>query len=109
MEKSTRGNPDDASRQNTRMQDDMEIEDVFSSRVRIKALVLLMKMDQLNVSELARKLGVNYVCTFKHLQVLQDEGLVEFVGYGRSRIYRMNRQSAKAKVTEDPLKAWEDH
>jgi DNA-binding transcriptional ArsR family regulator len=90
------------------MQGDMEVEDVFSSRVRIKALVLLMKIGRLNVSELARKLGVNYVSTFKHLQVLQDEGLVEFANYGRSRIYRMNRQSAKARATEDLLKAWED-
>jgi predicted transcriptional regulator len=85
----------------------MEIEDVFSSRVRIKALVLLMKLGRLNVSELAIKLGVNYVCTFKHLQVLQDEGLVEFASYGRSRIYSMNGQSAKARATEDLLKAWE--
>jgi DNA-binding transcriptional ArsR family regulator len=87
----------------------MEIEDVFSSRVRIKALVLLMKTGHLNVSELARKLGVNYVSTFKPLQVLQDEGLVEFAKHGRSRIYRVNRNSVKARATEDLLKAWEDH
>jgi len=41
----------------------MNIEDVFSSRIPMKILKILVQMGELNVSEIARRLRVNYVTT----------------------------------------------
>jgi predicted transcriptional regulator len=85
----------------------MEIEDVFSSKSRMKILKLIYKLGQLNVSDVARRLKLNYVSTAEHLQVLESEGILQERTYGRVRMYRFNEGSAKAKAVQNLLDAWE--
>jgi len=85
----------------------MDIEDVFSSKLRIKILKLLMQMGELNISEIARKLGVNYNITNKHLKVLEDEGIIQHKVFGRIRLYRLNEHSSKAKALCSLIETWE--
>ena len=85
----------------------MDVEDVFSSRLRIKILKILMQVGELNVSEIARRLGVNYNTTSKHLNVLEDEGILQHKVFGRIRLYRLNEHSPKAKAVQDLMEAWE--
>ena len=85
----------------------MNIEDVFSSKLRIKILKLLMQMGELNISEIARRLGVNYNIVNKHLKVLEDEGIIQHKVFGRIRLYRLNGQSSKAKALYSLIETWE--
>ncbi|MGC8939861.1 MAG: ArsR/SmtB family transcription factor [Candidatus Bathyarchaeia archaeon] len=85
----------------------MSLEDVLSSRLRIKILKILSKMGELNVSEIARRLGVNYNTTSQHLRILENEGIVKHKLFGRIRLYRLNEQSPKARALQNLLESWE--
>ena len=85
----------------------MDVEDVFSSKLRIKILKILMQVGELNVSGIARRLGVNYNTTSKHLKVLEDEGILQHKVFGRIRLYRLNEHSPKAKGVQNLMEAWE--
>jgi len=85
----------------------MSLEDVFSSKLRIKILKMLMQVGELNVSEIARRLGVNYNTTSKHLKVLEDEGILQHKVFGRIRLYRLNEHSPKARALQNLMEAWE--
>ena len=85
----------------------MKIEDVFSSKLRMKILKTLIQVGELNVSEIARRLSVNYVTTSKHLQALEEEDIVLHKIFGRIRLYRLNEHSSKAKAVQNLIDVWE--
>ena len=85
----------------------MDVEDVFSSKLRMKVLKILVEMRELNVSEIARRLKANYNSISKHLKVLEDEGLIQHKVFGRIRLYRLNEHSPKAKSVQDLIEVWE--
>jgi DNA-binding transcriptional ArsR family regulator len=85
----------------------MNIEDVFSSRLRMKIMKILVHVGELNVSEIARRLNVNYVTTSEHLKVLEDEGILLHKMFGRIRLYRINDHSPKAKAVQNIIDTWE--
>lgn len=87
----------------------MNIEDVFSSRLRMKILKTLLNVGELNVSELARRLKINYVSASKHIKILEDEGILQHKVFGRIRLYRYNEQSTKAKAVQNLIEVWERH
>ncbi len=86
----------------------MELEEVFSSKPRMKILKLVSKLGELNVSEFARRLGLNFTTTSRHLQVLEGEGILQQRTYGRIRMYRFNQASPKAKVVQELIEVWEE-
>jgi predicted transcriptional regulator len=85
----------------------MNVEDVFSSRLRMKIVKILARMGELNVSDIARRLGVNYETTNKHLKILEDEGILQHKEFGRIRLYRINERSLKAGAVQNLLTVWE--
>jgi len=85
----------------------MNIEDVFSSKLRIKILKILVQLGELNVSGIARRLGVNYNAASKHLKILEDEGVIQHKVFGRIRLYRLNEHSPKAKALQRLIDEWE--
>jgi len=85
----------------------MELEDIFSSRLRMKTLKLLDKMHELNVSEIAHRLGVNYGVATKHLKVLEEEGIIQHKMFGRICLYRLNENSLKTKAIQNLIDVWE--
>jgi len=85
----------------------MNIEDVFSSKLRIKILKLLMQMGELNISEIVRRLRVNYNIVNGHLKVLEDEGIIQHKVFGRIRLYKLNESSSKAKAVYSLIETWE--
>jgi predicted transcriptional regulator len=85
----------------------MEVEEVLSSKSRMKILKLIYQLGQLNVSDVARRLKLNFVSTSKHLKLLESEGILQERTYGRVRMYRFNEGSAKAKAVQNLLDVWE--
>lgn len=84
----------------------MELEEVFSSKSRMKILKLIYQLGQLNVSDVARRLKLNFASTSEHLKVLESEGILQERTYGRVRMYRFS-ESAKAKAVVCLIEAWE--
>jgi len=85
----------------------MELEEVLSSKSRMKILKLIYQLGQLNVSDVARRLKLNFVSTSKHLKLLESEGILQERTYGRVRMYRFNDGSAKTKALQNLLDVWE--
>jgi DNA-binding transcriptional ArsR family regulator len=85
----------------------VQIEEVFSSKPRMKILKLVARLGELNVSDVARRIGVNFTTTSRHLRVLEEEDILQQRVYGRIRMYRFNQASPKAKVVQDLIEVWE--
>ena len=85
----------------------MDVEEVFSSKPRMKILKLLARLGTLNVSEIAKRIGLNYSATNEHLRLLEEEGVLVHRVYGRIRMFRFNEGSAKAKAVQALIEAWE--
>jgi DNA-binding transcriptional ArsR family regulator len=85
----------------------VEIEEVFSSKPRMKILKLLARLGSLNVSDIAKRIGLNYSATDKHLRLLETEGILVQRIYGRIRMYRYSAVSAKAKAVQGLIETWE--
>jgi len=85
----------------------MNVADVFSSKLRMKILKILNEVGELNVSEIARRLNVNYVSVNEHMKVLEEETIVRHKLFGRIRLYRFNDQSPKAKAVQNLIDVWE--
>lgn len=85
----------------------VQIEEVFSSKPRMKILKLVARLGELNVSDVARRIGVNFTTTSRHLRVLEEEGILQQRVYGRIRMYRFNQASPKAKAVQDLIEVWE--
>ena len=65
------------------------IEELFSSRGRIKIIKELATSSELNISELCRRVSLNHSSTKSHLEVLIKSGLVEEKMFGRIKIYQI--------------------
>jgi DNA-binding transcriptional ArsR family regulator len=85
----------------------MELEEIFSSKPRMKILKLIAKLGELNISDIARRIGMNFASTNRHLKILEEEGILQQRVYGRIRMYRFNQASAKARAVQNLVDAWE--
>ena len=85
----------------------MNIEDAFSSKIRMRILRILNNVGELNGSEIARRVGVNYVSASKHLNILESEGVLQHKMYGRIRLYRYVQSSPRAKAVQELIDIWE--
>jgi DNA-binding transcriptional ArsR family regulator len=85
----------------------MEIEEVFSSKPRMKILKLVSRLGALNVSDIARRINLNYSTTNQHLKLLESEGVLQQRVYGRIRMYKFNNGSPKARAVQNLIEVWE--
>jgi len=83
------------------------LEEVLGSKPRVRILKVIAQLGVLNVSEIARRVGLNYVVTNKHLKLLEEEGIIQQKTYGRIRMYKFNENSLKAKAVRDLIDIWE--
>lgn len=74
------------------------IEDVASSRGRIRILGILVEAKELNATEISRRASLNYSSTLKHLDALKSAGLVSEKNFGRIRIFAYNFNNDRAKI-----------
>lgn len=67
---------------------------------------LLFKYGQLNTSDVAHKLGINYKLTIQHLELLEGEHIIHHRVSGRIRFFRF-ANTLKARATIRLLEEWE--
>lgn len=85
----------------------MKVEDVFSSRGRVRILRILFEIEELNISEIARRAKLNYATTNEHLQTLERAGIVRHKSFGRIRIYRYEDGNPKVDAIKELMEMWE--
>lgn len=85
----------------------VDLEDVFSSKIRMKILKIIAQVGELNVSEIARRLNINHRTTSEHLKILEEEGILRHKTFGRIRLYRFNEVSLKARTVQSLIEVWE--
>jgi DNA-binding transcriptional ArsR family regulator len=74
------------------------IEEMFCSKTRIKIMKLLDELGQLNVSDTAHRLHINYQETIRQLHILEDSKIVESRLCGRTRFFRFCRSKQALAV-----------
>lgn len=82
------------------------IEDLFSSRGRIKVLKELAESNELNISEICRRVSLNHSTTKTHLRVLVESGLIEEKAFGRIKIYRYRTEDLRARSLKNFIDLW---
>ncbi len=85
----------------------MSIEDIFSSRGRIRILKELAKATELNISELCRRVDLNHSSTKAHLDVLTKTGIIEEKKFGRIKIYRYKIEDLRARSLKSLFDLWD--
>ncbi len=85
----------------------LKLEETLSSRGRIRVFKVLSEFGELNVSDIARKTGLNYTATNVHLKALESMGLVREKRFGKIRIYRFNGDDPRAKALRELITFWE--
>ena len=86
----------------------MAIEEIFSSKGRVKILRILSEIGELNISEIARRAGLNYATTNQHLELLEKHKLVRHKTFGRIRIFRYNEENRRAVMIRELIENWEE-
>lgn len=85
----------------------MAIEEVFSSKGRVKILRILAEIGELNISAIARRAGLNYATTNQHLLALENHGLIRHKKFGRIRIFRFDEENPRARMIKKLIEFWE--
>jgi DNA-binding transcriptional ArsR family regulator len=83
------------------------IEEVLSSKGKIKILKILTHFDELNISEIVRRAQLNHATVTQHLDYFKAIGIVEEKAFGRIKIFRLSPDDAKVKVIRDLVESWE--
>jgi predicted transcriptional regulator len=84
------------------------LEEVFSSRGRIKILRLLVEKGELNITSIVTLAGVCHKYARAHLREFMKVGLVQEKRYGRIRIYRFCIETQKARAIKKLIEIWDD-
>jgi DNA-binding transcriptional ArsR family regulator len=82
------------------------LDEILSSKGRVRILVLLSNAIELNISEIARRAGLNYATADRHLKGLEDAGLIKQKKFGRIRIYKFNDLNPRAIAIKRLVDTW---
>ncbi len=85
----------------------MAIEDVLPSKGRVKILKILAEIGELNTSAIARRAGLNYATTIRHLQALEKAGLLRHKSFGRIRIFCFDERNPRARIVKELIDLWD--
>ena len=92
---------------NKKVPNTYSIEDVFASKGRVKIIKILVKEEELNISEIVERCKLNHKSTLNHLQFLDEVGIVQEKIYGRIRIYRIRSEDYRVKAIKKMFDIWE--
>ncbi|MGC9135793.1 winged helix-turn-helix domain-containing protein [Caldivirga sp.] len=73
------------------------VDEIMESKVRIKVILALYELGELNITQLAKIIGSNYTLTLKHVKALERVGIVKEVTIGRMRIIKLNKDTPAYK------------
>ncbi|OYT50674.1 MAG: ArsR family transcriptional regulator [Desulfurococcales archaeon ex4484_204] len=84
------------------------LEDIFSSRGRVKVLKTIIELEEVNISRLIKLTRLNYRTVVKHLEYLKKVGIVDEIVVSRTRIFRLNLLNPKVRLLIDLVEQLSD-
>ena len=87
--------------------ENVNIEDIFTSRGRTKIIKLLALRDELNISKIVELTGLNHLSVKTHLLFFNEINFVQEKIFGRIKIYRFKTENLKANALKNLIKFWE--
>lgn len=85
------------------MEDKIKMEDLLSSRGRVKVIKTIMKYGEANITRIVRESGLNHKTVKNHLGFLVKSGLINERVYGRVKLYSINYRSPLTLILRDIL------
>lgn len=82
------------------------IEDVLSSRGKIKILKVLVFEDEINISAIVRLTRLNNSTVNQHLAYFKGVGIVQEKIFGRTKIYQLNPHNRNAQAIRKLIEQW---
>jgi len=79
---------------------------VLSSSGRIRILTLLSEVEQMHLTEIAKRTEQSYSAAERHLDDLSNAGIVEERDYGRVRVFKLNITNDRAKLLQELILKW---
>ena len=83
------------------------LEELFSSRGRVRILSILIRARELNISEISRRAKLNYTTVSKHLEFLTQFNLLEEKHFGRIKIYRFKQETVFGRALKNLFELWD--
>jgi len=90
------------------LKDHSFLEELFSSRGRIRVMLAVFRLGEANISRVVRETGLHHSIVARHLRKLVEAGLLEERRYGRIRLFRVNYANPKTIVIRDLIEALEE-
>lgn len=87
---------------------DLNFEDVFCSKGRVKILRILAIMNEMNISEIIKQTHLNHNDVKKHLSFFCKINFIQEKKFGRIHIYRFKEENYKAKAIKNLIEFWEN-
>ncbi|OLE71732.1 hypothetical protein AUF78_00705 [archaeon 13_1_20CM_2_51_12] len=85
---------------------DLPLDRILSSSGRIRILSLLSEVEQLHLTEIAKRTDQSYSAAERHLDDLSEAGIVEERDYGRVRVFKLNLANDRAKLLRELILKW---
>lgn len=82
----------------------MSVEDVFSSRGRVKVLKTILLHGEINLTSIVRETGLNHTTVTKHINYLKSCNIIEEIVLGRVKIYRPNWVNPRVRYIDEVLR-----
>jgi DNA-binding transcriptional ArsR family regulator len=82
------------------------LDKILSSSGRIRILTLLSEVEQLHLTEIAKRTEQSYSAAERHLGDLLQAGIVEERDYGRVRVFKLNLANDRAKLLRELILKW---
>ncbi len=83
------------------------LDEILTSSGRIRILTLLSQVEELHLTEIAKRTEQSYSSTERHLQDLTRASVVEEHDYGRVRIFKLKLGNPKVKMLRELILAWD--
>ena len=77
------------------------LEEVFSSRGRVRILRVLLKLGEANITKIVKETGLHHYIVEYHLNKLINLGIIVEKRYGRSRVFAMNHNDPRVKMLKE--------
>ncbi len=85
------------------------IEEVLSSRGRVKIIKILSQYGELNISAISKEVNLNHSVVKDHLKFLENLGIIHEKRFGRIRIYEYQEHNVRAHSLKQLFKIWDNN
>lgn len=80
-----------------------ELEEILGAKGRVRLLMALVNMQEVNITRLIRLCGVQHASAKRNLDLLVKHGVVIEKRFGKLRIYSLNMNSSIARAIKNMI------